>query len=54
MTRRAAGLFAGSMVDTPRLRQHVWTSGADDGRPLLLLEAPDVVATEIERTMADA
>src|SRR4051795_300903 len=29
--------FAGSMVDTPRLRQHVWTSGPDDGRPLLLV-----------------
>jgi pimeloyl-ACP methyl ester carboxylesterase len=29
--------FAGSMVDTPRLRQHVWTSGPEDGRPLLLL-----------------
>ena len=29
--------FAGSMVDTPRLRQHVWTSGPADGRPLLLV-----------------
>jgi len=29
--------FAGSMVDTPRLRQHVWTSGPEDGRPLLLV-----------------
>src|SRR3954471_18354878 len=25
------------MVDTARLRQHVWTSGPDDGRPLLLV-----------------
>jgi pimeloyl-ACP methyl ester carboxylesterase len=29
--------FVGSMVDTPRLRQHVWASGPDDGRPLLLV-----------------
>lgn len=29
--------FAGSMVDTPRLRQHVWSSGPDDGRPLVLV-----------------
>ena len=29
--------FSGSMVETPRLRQHVWTSGPDDGRPLLLV-----------------
>jgi pimeloyl-ACP methyl ester carboxylesterase len=29
--------FAGSMVETSRLRQHVWTSGPDDGRPLLLV-----------------
>jgi|tagenome__1003787_1003787.scaffolds.fasta_scaffold20139737_2 hypothetical protein len=51
--------FTGPMVDTPRLRQHVWTSGPGDGRPLLLvhglpLEAPDVAAAEIERTMPDA
>ena len=25
------------MLDTPRLRQHVWASGPDDGRPLLLV-----------------
>ena len=37
MTRRETGHLAGSMVDTSRLRQHVWTSGPDDGRPLLLL-----------------
>jgi pimeloyl-ACP methyl ester carboxylesterase len=36
MTRPVQG-FAGSMVDTPRLRQHVWTSGPEDGRPLLLV-----------------
>jgi pimeloyl-ACP methyl ester carboxylesterase len=29
--------FTGSMVETARLRQHVWTSGPEDGRPLLLL-----------------
>jgi pimeloyl-ACP methyl ester carboxylesterase len=29
--------FAGSMVDTTRLRQHVWSSGPEDGRPLLLV-----------------
>jgi pimeloyl-ACP methyl ester carboxylesterase len=29
--------FAGSMVETSRLRQHVWTSGPDDGRPLVLV-----------------
>lgn len=29
--------LAGSMVDTPRLRQHVWTGGPEDGRPLLLV-----------------
>jgi pimeloyl-ACP methyl ester carboxylesterase len=29
--------FSGSMVDTPRLRQHVWGSGPEDGRPLLLV-----------------
>lgn len=23
------------MVDAPRLRQHVWTRGREDGRPLL-------------------
>ena len=102
--------FAGSMVDTPRLRQQVWTSGPVDGTPHLLipgnittggfwryvarrlslspygfggrrgadgrpctpdggrwrevvldgvghgipLEVPDVVAAEIEGTMADA
>jgi pimeloyl-ACP methyl ester carboxylesterase len=31
------GQLAGSMVDTSRLRQHVWTSGPEDGRPLLLV-----------------
>jgi pimeloyl-ACP methyl ester carboxylesterase len=29
--------LTGSMIDTPRLRQHVWTGGPEDGRPLLLL-----------------
>jgi pimeloyl-ACP methyl ester carboxylesterase len=37
MTRQDAGHLTGSMVDTSRLRQHVWTSGPDDGRPLLLV-----------------
>jgi pimeloyl-ACP methyl ester carboxylesterase len=29
--------FRGSFVDTARLRQHVWTSGPRNGRPLLLV-----------------
>ena len=37
MTRHHHGQLAGSMVDTPRLRQHVWSSGPEDGRPLVLL-----------------
>ena len=37
MTRHHHGHLAGTMVETPRLRQHVWTSGPEDGRPLLLV-----------------
>jgi pimeloyl-ACP methyl ester carboxylesterase len=37
MTRPQTGHFGGSLVDTLRLRQHVWTSGPEDGRPLLLV-----------------
>lgn len=29
--------FQGTFVETERLRQHVWTSGPEDGRPLLLV-----------------
>lgn len=31
------GGFSGRMVETPRLAMHVWTSGPEDGRPLLLV-----------------
>ena len=31
------GELTGTMVDTPRLRQHVWSCGPQDGRPLLLV-----------------